>query len=386
MTVTTAHGDAGMVGLHEHVARVRRSIVAVRAGAHAATGWVALSNGMVVTSRRGIGYPTEVALSFEDGRSRSGRVISVDVHRDVSLLLPFEGAGVAGLPVRSPGDPRLGERVALLSCLPGQSLRLFVARICQVRKSEGGLPMLELDAVAPLGAAVLDAEGRVIGTVVSVAGPGGALPGHCEALMVGSLHGLLSAVDRPAGELKDRSPVYRCPACDDPFDLEHDRCLACGRLLPHAFTPSAERAAAERLIRQSLSSLGFVANRARVSPTAWRVAQRSYPSAEMATQVDINLDELGSFVTLRSPVVGLPAANHEPFYRFLLTMNDQTTGEFRVSVTGDEVSVSCVAALEGTDHDVAQLIDELVQMADEYRRTLADTFDAVPRFESSGSW
>jgi hypothetical protein len=66
-------------------------------------------------------------------------------------------------------------------------------------------------------------------------------------------------------------------------------------------------------------------------------------------------------------------------------MNDQTTGEFRVSVAGDEVSVSCVALLEGyADTDAALLIDEIVQMADEYRRTLADTFDAVPRFESVG--
>jgi hypothetical protein len=392
MTAMTAqlavHGDAEFVALQEHVARARRSIVAVRAGALSAAGWVALSNGVVVTSRRGVGYPTEVTLTFEDGRSRSGRVIAADVGRDVSLLLPFEAPGAPTTPalaVRASGEPRLGERVAVLSCLPGQSLRLSVARVCQGRKGESGAPTFELDVVAPLGAAVLDGEGRVLGVVVTAAGPGGDHAGHCVALAAGALHGLLSAVDRPSGELKDRSPVYRCPACDDPFDVDHDRCLACGRLLPHAFTPSTARASAERLIRQSLSSLGFVANRARVGPTSWRVAQRPFPTAEMATQVDIELDELGQHLLLRAPVVGLPAANHEPFYRFLLTMNDQTTGDFRVSVSGDEVSVSCVASLEGgTDHEAAQLIDEIVQVADEYRRTLADTFDAVPRFESSG--
>jgi hypothetical protein len=80
-------------------------------------------------------------------------------------------------------------------------------------------------------------------------------------------------------------------------------------------------------------------------------------------------------------VVGLPAANHEP-YRFLLTMNDQTTGELRVSVTGDLVAVSRVEPIEGrTAGDVAMLIDEIVRIADEYRRTLTDTFEAVPRFE-----
>ena len=81
---------------------------------------------------------------------------------------------------------------------------------------------------------------------------------------------------------------------------------------------------------------------------------------------------------------GVAADSLDEAFHFIV----KTTGEFRVSVMDDEVSVSCVASLasmeSGADHhDVAQLIDEIVQMADEYRRTLADTFDAVPRFESS---
>jgi hypothetical protein len=138
-------------------------------------------------------------------------------------------------------------------------------------------------------------------------------------------------------------------------------------------------------VRQSLLALGIVANRVRVGPTSWRIAQRPFPAAEMATEVDIELDEQGRTMALRVPVVGLPPLNHEPFYRFLLTMNDQTTGEFRISVADDAVSLSCVTLLEGcTDHDAAMLIDEVVRMADELRRTLVDTFEAVPRFEIGG--
>ncbi|WP_438016098.1 trypsin-like peptidase domain-containing protein [Sorangium sp. So ce315] len=381
-----AHGDGDLALLHERVARARRSIVAIRAGALATTGWVALGNGVVVTSRRGLGYPTEVALTLEDGRSMAGRVVAADVGRDVALVAPSEPPGVAALAVRAPVEPRLGERVAVLSCLPGQSLRLAVARVCHVaRKVDGQLPAFELDVAAPLGAPVLDPEGRVLGVVAAPSGaPSGELPGHCVVLPAGAFQPLLASADRPLVELRERAPVYRCPACEEPFDIESDRCLGCGRLLPHAFAPSSARAGVEQVIRRGLSALGIIANRARVGPRTWRIAQRPFPAAETATQVDVEIDEAGRLLTLRAPVVGLPAANHEPFYRFLLTMNDQTTGEFRVSIAGDEVSVSCVASLEGSsDHDAALLIDGLVQMADEYRRTLAETFDAPPRFESA---
>ncbi len=381
-----AHGDGDLALLHERVARARRSVVAIRAGALVTTGWVALGNGVVVTSRRGLGYPTEVTLTFEDGRSMVGRVIAADVGRDVALVAPGEPLGVAALAVRAPAEPRLGERAAVLSCLPGQSLRLAVARVCHAaRKVDGQLPGFELDVAAPLGAPVLDPEGRVIGVVAAMSGVLGELPGHSAVLPAGAFQPLLASVDRPLAELRDRAPVYRCPVCEEPFDIESDRCLGCGRLLPHAFAPSPARAGVERVIRQGLSALGIVANRARVGPRAWRIAQRPFPAAETATQVDIEIDEAGGLLSLRAPVVGLPAANHEPFYRFLLTMNDQTTGEFRVSLAGDEVAVSCVASLEGfSDHDAALLIDGLVQIADEYRRTLAETFEAAPRFESAG--
>ncbi len=87
-----AHGDGDLALLHERVARARRSVVAIRAGALVTTGWVALGNGVVVASRRGLGYPTEVALTFEDGRGMAGRVIAADVGRDVALVAPGRSA------------------------------------------------------------------------------------------------------------------------------------------------------------------------------------------------------------------------------------------------------------------------------------------------------
>lgn len=220
---------------------------------------------------------------------------------------------------------------------------------------------------------------------VVVAPPAASARAGTLAVSIAALQPLLLALDRPALELRERAPIYRCPHCDEPFDVAMDWCLSCGRSLPHAFPISAARAVAERLIREGLSTLGVVANRVRVGPRTWRFSQRPFSTAE-ATMVELEIDEEGRLLTIKAPVVGLPSANHEPFYRFLLTMNDQTTGELSVSVAGDVVSVSCADLVEGrADADVAMRIDEILRVADEYRRTLGDTFEAPPRYESSYS-
>ncbi|MCC6556694.1 MAG: hypothetical protein IT372_27350 [Polyangiaceae bacterium] len=375
-----AEGEVNVI--QERIARAGHSIVGLRAGALSATGWIALASGVVVTSRRAIGYPTEVSIKVGDGAPIGGRVIAADVGRDVALVLPVEAPGAAALAPRHAPEPRLGEPAIALSAVAGRGLRLSACRISHVRRGDAALGF-EIDAPAPLGAPVLDVEGRVLGVVVDPprGDPEPRPAGRAVALAAGALQPLLAVIDRPAAELRDRAPVYRCPACEEPFEIESDRCGACGRALPHAFPPSAARAAAERLIRDGLSALGLVANRVRVGPRSWRVAQRAF-STDEATHVEVEIDEAGRHLAIRAPVVGLPAANHEPFYRFLLTMNDQTTGELRVSVAGDLVSVSRVDPIEGrAASDVAMLIDEIVRTSEEYRRTLADTFEAVPRFD-----
>lgn len=389
------------IALHDRIARARRSIVAIRAGARIAPGWVALGNGVIVTSRSAIGYPAEVSIEPEEGLARAGRVIAVHMGHDIALLLPLEAIPSQPLPLRMHPEPRLGEPALALSCLPRQGTRLADGRVSHVQRGDDHLPQFEISAAAPLGAPVLDSAGRLLGVAASPAAgeeddsddPRGRERSYV-ALAAAALQPLLAQVDRPAAELRDRTPVYRCPRCDEPFDIELDRCSSCGRALPHAYPGSVTRAGAERLVREALSTIGVAANRVRFDACTWRLAQRAFSTSE-ATLVEIQIDERGEHLTVRAPVVALPAANHEPFYRFLLTMNDQTTGEMRVSVAGDLVSVSCVEAL-GMARDttgastealsageIAVLIDEVVRIADEYRRTLAETFDAVPRFDEA---
>src|SRR5690606_2192545 len=148
---------------------------------------------------------TDVALTLEDGRSVAGRVIAADVGRDVALVAPSDPPGVAALAVRAPVEPRLGERVAVLSCLPGQSLRLAVARVCHVaRKVDGQLPAFELGVAAPLGGPVLAPEGRVLGVVAVPSGVSAELPGHCVVLPAAAFQPLLAQADRPLIELRER--------------------------------------------------------------------------------------------------------------------------------------------------------------------------------------
>ena len=371
----------------DRLARARRAAVSIRAGALTATGWVALPNGVIITSRRAIGYPSELSIELEDGMPLAARVIAADVARDIAVLLPLElPSAVSPLPLRASPEARLGEPIKAVSSLPGHGLRLISARVCQLRRAPSPqLPGFEIDAPVPLGSALIDAEGRVVGVVAaatrSAAEPALAAPGvFTGALHAAALTALLQAVDRPAPELRERAPIYRCPSCEEPYDVAADRFLSCGRALPHAFAPCPARAGAERLVRDGLAALGVVANRARIGPRAWCFPQRPFTTSE-ATHVELALDEEGRALTIRSPVVALPAANHEPFYRFLLTMNDQTAGELCISVSGDMVFVSCAEPVEDrAPADVAARVEEIARVADEYRRTLAETFEAAPRY------
>ena len=72
-------------------------------------------------------------------------------------------------------------------------------------------------------------------------------------------------------------------------------------------------------------------------------------------------------------------ANQEPFYRFLLTLNDQTTDTQRFSVEGDTVYLSFVepTALVRPGEGAARVRD-LVREGERYRKALGEPFDAAP--------
>jgi hypothetical protein len=345
----------------------------------------------VVTSHHAVGYVTEVRVGFDDGFHTAGRVVAVDVRRDLAFVLPRKSRELSPLPAGF-DLPRMGDAVLVLRRQPSQAFGLTAGVVTAV-DPEG--EHYEADAAhGARGAPLLSTEGQVLGVCVEhwrgpLGRPVRPSTGR-ETGVVVPMRGLqndLLALDQPASQLAGREPVYRCLSCDEPFTLEHDACLACGGLLP--FAPSAEAVAGlgagpQRGVKELLQTLEVVANRVRVGPRAWRFIHQVKASSA-GSEVTLQLDESGHHVFLRAPVVRLPQQYHEPFYRLLLTMNDLTTGPFRVSIQQDRVILSYtepLASLRG--RELVLIVRSLVILAGQYRHALSDAFGAEPLSDTAG--
>ncbi|MEO5731576.1 MAG: serine protease [Byssovorax sp.] len=372
------------------VAIARRSIVGVRVVASGGTGWVALGNGLVLTSHEAVGYQTEVTLEVDAARRVPGRVIWADVSRDLALILPTESLGLPPLLSR-PDLPRTGEPVFALALVPGQPFRAASAFVSAVDRRVGAIRCFEIDAVnASAGGPIIDVNGRVLG-IGGLDLPRGsrrrAAPPvatrFAPAIPIAALQRAFAAFDLMAAQFETRVPTYRCPGCGDPYVASVDRCLTCGQRLPHAWEPNASSstptfAAAERLVRDLLARLGAVAASVRVGPRTYRLlVPASAGSTTQMAEISLDLDEQGKVLRGKTPLVRVPAANQEPFYRFLLTLNDQAASGLRLTIEEDIVHLTFAEPTELlSDVDAAQLFEELVRSGERLRKALGEAFEA----------
>lgn len=371
------------------VAIARRSIVGVRAVASGGTGWVALGNGLVLTSHEAVGYQTEVTLEVDAARRVPGRVIWADVSRDLALILPTESLGLPPLLSR-PDLPRTGEPVFALALVPGQPFRAASAFVSAVDRRVGAIRCFEIDAVnASAGGPIIDVNGRVLG-IGGLDLPRGsrrrATPSvvtrFAPAIPIAALQRAFAAFDLMAAQFETRVPTYRCPGCGDPYVASVDRCLTCGQRLPHAWEPNASSstptfAAAERLVRDLLARLGAVAASVRVGPRTYRLLVPAGSSTTQMAEISLDLDEQGKVLRGKTPLVRMPTANHEPFYRFLLTLNDQAASGLRLTIEEDIVHLTFAEPTEIlSDVDAAHLFEELVRSGERLRKALGEAFEA----------
>lgn len=371
-------------------APVRRAACAITTPTSRATGWLVSPKGLFATSHAAVGYQVEVELEHEAGDRRPGRVVWVDPGRDVALVLadglPRAPEPMAPLALREVPQVKSGDRVFTVAALAGRGLRIAPAAVCAPPRPAGP-ERIDLDAplIGPAGGPVLDHDCRAVGLLVRAPAPSSrpvrdaaeAPVRRASALPAAEIRAVLRILES-APDLPRRSPVYRCAACLTPFVPEHDACLACGVPLPHPYPPSAEHPSAERAVREALAAIGVVANRVRTGPRSWHLVARGVPGAD-AVPVALSLDDAFATAVLRAPVALAPRGPSESFYRLLLTLNDQTTGPFRLALSGDRVVLVLalpVAMLHG--RDMPPTLAAIGEHADHFRKILNEGFDALP--------
>jgi hypothetical protein len=131
------------------------------------------------------------------------------------------------------------------------------------------------------------------------------------------------------------------------------------------------------VLHDLLAELGVRPGPLRVGPRTFRF---SCPTPRGTTaEVVVTADEDGATVRGKLALLRIPAANQEPFYRCLLTLNDQALDTHRFSVEGDTVYLSFVepTALVRPGEGAAR-VRELVREAERYRKALGDPFEAAP--------
>lgn len=393
---------------------VRRAACALTAGPSRATGFLvsilreaasgrltspnnpSSAKGLFVTSHAALGYHVEVEIENEAGDRKPGRVVAVDVARDLTFVLatdglPRLGDAMAPLVLREMPSVKLGEQAVAVAALPNRGLRVWPATICALPRSAGPLERFDTDAdpIGPAGGPLVDADGRVIGILVrdpahhagqgfgSPSAPSRALVRRATALPAAELRAALRPIES-ASDLPRRSPIYRCPTCTSPFVPDLDSCLACGLPLPHPFPPDPARASSERALRDALAGIGLIANRVRTGARTWQLPPRTAPGGD-SVAIHVELDPAGATLVFRAPVARLPKSAREPFYRLILTLNDQSTGAYRLALDGDRV-LCLFAAVPSTlrEHDLGLSLSGLVEMAEHFRKILQEGFDAAP--------
>lgn len=366
-------------------APVRRAVCSISTASARATGWLVSAKGLFVTSHAAVGYCVDVDVEHEAGDRRPGRVVWVDAGRDLAIVLvdgalPRAPEPMAPLTLREVPQVKGGDRVFTVSAIAGRGLRIAPASVCAAPRPVGP-EVIDVDTplIGPAGGPVVDHDCRAVGLLIrGPATSAGALaPRRAAVVPATDIRSALRVLET-AADLSRRSPVYRCPTCATPFVPEHDACLACGVPLPHPFPPSAAHPFAERAVREALAAIGLVANRARVGPRSWHLIARTAPGVE-PVPVLLAADDAFTTVALRAPVALAPRAAREAFYRLLLTLNDQTTGPFRLALADERVLVMLVLPV-GMLHgrDLGASLAALGEHAEHFRKILQEGFEAPP--------
>lgn len=369
--------DAVSTGAKVSGEALRASIVGVRAGLSRGTGWVALPNGLIVTNGHVVGYNPHVVIHPASGpRDIPAKVVFVDTRLDIAFLMPIFRLDIPPLASAPATQAVPGQTVVAIGHPFGLSYTVTQG-ILSAHRTLRGVPYLQTDAAINAGNSggpLLDVEGRVLGVNTWI---------HARGRNLGfavPVDAFREALERHAGasaSILALHPVYCCIECQVSYEPRDGRCLACGAPIPYAAELGglAEAQAffqAERVVQEMIARLGFSSYQVRIAQGVWRLSRE-------ALEVWIYLDQDGEYVEFRSRLCKLPRTGLEPFFRFLLTVNDKTSGPCRIALKKETVLLSFSEPTAFLNQsEVTASLGLLLAMSAELRGVLQTTYGALP--------
>jgi serine protease Do len=354
---------------------IKNSIIGIKAGAGFGTGWVALANGLVVTNVHVVGYHGRV-LAVDD-KDFEAKVVYADTRRDIAFVMPAMPLGLPPLVLADSRQAVAGQRVVAIGHPMGLAFTVTQGILSATDRIVGGVPYLQTDAAlnpGNSGGPLLDEQGRVLGVNTWIRRDGQSLG---FAVPVHLFQKELARYAGPPAQVLAMSAAYRCVECDTPYDAQDDRCLACGAAVPFSggrgvVLYDQAYAYAERAVMGMIGRLGFAPNEVRIEKGLWRLPRGG-------TEVWVRLSEDGRDVGFYSRLVRVPRAGQEAFFRFLLTLNDKTSGPCCVALNGDVVTLSISEPTAFLNQaEVAADVSLLLAMSEELSGRLQRAYGALP--------
>jgi serine protease Do len=358
--------------------RVRASVVGVRAGTGLGTGWIAMENGLVVTNVHVVGYAQRVAVRADGGSDVAARVVYADTKLDIAFLVPEVPLHRPALPLAASAQAVQGQPVIAVGHPFGLSFTVTQGVLSATSRMVDGVPYLQTDAAlnpGNSGGPLVDREGRVLGVnkfvFARAQSLGFAVPVHL-------FEGRLPAFGGDRSSLAGMRARYLCVECEAPFDVNDERCLRCGAAVPYAGSTEVlgypkSYADAARAVTRLIERMGFLPNQVWDGRGRWRLAN------DGGSSVTVRLDVEGRYVSFVSRIAKLPQTDHEPLYRFLLTLNDLTSGPCCASLSDDVVTLSFSEPTAFmVEAEVAAELGLLLAMSSEVSVLLQQKFGASP--------
>ena len=357
--------------------RLKSSVVGIRTPTGIGTGFCVLPNGLIVTNLHVVGYTGRVHVGVEE--KVPARVVHVDSKHDIAFVVTDEDLGLTPLKVGDSEALTPGQPVIAVGHPHGFSFTVTQGILSATARRVNGVAYLQTDAAlnpGNSGGPLLGKNGRAIGVNTWVGRDGQNLG------FAVPIHLIISDLKRfrgPVEEIREMSPLYSCRECDASFDPRDDHCLACGAVVPFSGDYSmlgrpAPFVRGERQVIALIDHLGYVPHEYCVRAGFWRIPSHT-------GDVWIALDDSGDYVSFGSYLTKLPARNHEAFFRYLLTLNDQTMGHFRLSLSGDVVTLSfsepTAFLCEG---EVSRDLRQLMTLSEDLRALLHNAYgvEAAP--------